>query len=890
MSNYTNNFSINSVKSSKIAILVAALVIFAVMPALVQAAVPAEQWNKTFGGILDDSANSVQKTSDGGYIIAGTTSSYGAGGFDAWLIKVDSSGNQIWNKTFGGTLDDKANSVQKTSDEGYIIAGTTSSYGAGGSDAWLIKVDSSGNQSWNKTFGGTLDDSANSVQKTADGGYIIAATNSSYDSIMGAAWLIKVDSNGNQQWNNTFFKTDDSNTDYQASSVSQTSEGGYIIAGWVEMPAANDNFWLSKVDSSGNQIWSKTYNGFAGGYDQAHSVQQTSEGGYILAGVAGGDMGDPDAAWLVKTDSNGNITWDKRFGGGNETDVSGCAYSVQLTGDGGYIIAGTTRSYGAGSEDNAWLIKVDSNGNQQWNKTFGETLDDSANSVQQTSDGGYIIAGETMSYGAGSEDAWLIKVAPDISTISSMTPTHDNRLRQSSPNTVLSSTAYLDIGKSAYRCRDVMLFDLSMYNNTTISKATLSLYWYYPAGATRTSDTVVEVYRPMQWDPQYVTWNSRMSGTPWDTAGGNWFDKNGVDQGTTPYASVTFPASVVPDNRYYEFDVTELVQEYVSGDYDNTGFFLKAKTESSNYIAFYSSDWSNADQRPKLTITTTSVTVDNPPVAEAGPNQIATTGSVVTFNGSASTDDKGIVSYSWDFDAADGITTEATEVMVTKTYATAGNYTVTLTVTDNGGQNDSDTMQAVVGSQVTTIAYTPEYDNRLRQSSPNTVLSSTDYLDIGKSAYRCRDVMLFDLSMYNNTTISKATLSLYWYYPAGATRTSDTVVEVYRPMQWDPQYVTWNSRMSGTPWDTAGGNWFDKNGVDQGTTPYASVTFPASVVPDNRYYEFDVTELVQEYVSGDYDNTGFFLKAKAEGGNYIAFYSSEWPNVDQRPKLTITSS
>ena len=610
MDNNIYNFIIKSMKSSKIAVLLAALIFFATIPTLVQAAAPAEQWNKTFGGTLDDSANSVQNTSDGGYIIAGTTSSYGTGGSDAWLIKVDSSGNQSWNKTFGGTLDDGAKSVQQTSYGGYIIAGATASYGAGGtdeygraySDAWLIKVDSSGNQTWNKTFGGSNYDHAFSVQQTSDGGYIIAGdTNSSSpDSSYSPGWLIKVDSDGNQQWNTTFSKTDDG-FDHHASSVDQTSDGGYIIAGWVEMPTSVEDFWLSKVDSNGNQIWSKTFQGWAGEYDHANSVQQTSDGGYVLAGEAGGFASDPSAAWLVKTDNNGNMTWDKRFGGENETDVSGRAYSVDQTSDEGYIIAGTIHPYESLYND-VWFIKVDSNGNQQWNKTFGETLDDSANSVQQTSDGGYIIAGETMSYGAGSEDAWLIKVAPETST-TSMTPNYDNRLRQSSPNTVLSNTPYLDIGKSAYRCRDVMLFDLSMYNNTTISKATLSLYWYYPAGATRTSDTVVEIYRPMQWDPQYVTWNSRMSGTPWDTAGGNWFDKNDVDQGTTPYASVTFPASVVPDNRYYEFDVTKLVREYVSGDYENTGFFLKAKTEGGNYIAFYSSEWPNVDQRPKLTIT-----------------------------------------------------------------------------------------------------------------------------------------------------------------------------------------------------------------------------------------------------------------------------------------------
>ncbi len=119
------------------------------------------------------------------------------------------------------------------------------------------------------------------------------------------------------------------------------------------------------------------------------------------------------------------------------------------------------------------------------------------------------------------------------------------------------------------------------------------------------------------------------------------------------------------------------------------------------------------------------------------------------------------------------------------------------------------------------VSYTPSYDNRLRQLSPTSVLSTTTYVDLGKSTSTCRDLILFDLSGYKTTdTISKATLSLYWYYPASATRTSETVVEVYRPAEWDPKYVTWNSRMSGVSWSNAGGNWYDKNGDSQGSAPY----------------------------------------------------------------------
>jgi hypothetical protein len=153
---------------------------------------PATAWTKTFGGSDNDVASSVEQTSDGGYIVAGWTGSYGAGSYDVWLIKTDSSGDMAWNKTFGGPDGDQAASVRQTSDGGYIIAGFTASYGAGGQDAWLIKTDSSGDMAWNKTFGGSGDDGANSVEQTSDGGYIVAGSSASYGAGGGDVWLIKV--------------------------------------------------------------------------------------------------------------------------------------------------------------------------------------------------------------------------------------------------------------------------------------------------------------------------------------------------------------------------------------------------------------------------------------------------------------------------------------------------------------------------------------------------------------------------------------------------------------------------------------------------------------------------------------------------------------------------
>jgi len=180
----------------------------------------------------------------------------------------------------------------------------------------------------------------------------------------------------------------------------------------------------------------------------------------------------------------------------------------------------------------------------------------------------------------------------------------DNRLKEEAPNTTYRETEYIDVGERPEGgiYRDVMLFELKQLDETDIiEKATLSLFWYYPEQA-RPEDIILEVYRPEKWCEEHVTWEEREIETPWQNPGGDWYDKNGVFQGSTPYATITIKGSKLPDNRYYDLDVTELVQEYTSGEYENTGILIKARNESSNYIAFYSSDWQNKAQRPKLTI------------------------------------------------------------------------------------------------------------------------------------------------------------------------------------------------------------------------------------------------------------------------------------------------
>ena len=372
-------------------------------------AVPAEEWNRTFGGTSNDFAHSVLQTSDGGYILAGVTYSYGSGSGDAWLIMTDANGTHLWDRTFGRTGDDIVYSIQQTSDSGFILTGHTTSYGSGLSDAWLIKTDANGNEQWNKTFGGKDDDYAYSVQQTSDEGYILAGKTYSNGS---DAWLIKTDASGNELWNRRFRTVGGRDG---ANIVKQTTDGGYIIVGTTGYQG-NIDAWIIKTDADGNKQWNRTFIGI--GHDEVYSVFQSSDGGFVIAGQTTTQDSSYDA-WLIKTDATGNESWSRTFGG---IKYDG-AKSVRQTSDGGYIIAGSTDSYGYGADRNyvegvvyfdvwwdAWLIKTDANGNEQWNKTFGAAGNDQVHSVQQTSEGGYILAGKTSSYGAGRWDFWLIKV------------------------------------------------------------------------------------------------------------------------------------------------------------------------------------------------------------------------------------------------------------------------------------------------------------------------------------------------------------------------------------------------------------------------------------------------------------------------------------------------
>jgi len=335
-------------------------------------------FQKTYGVSCCDWGSSVQQTTDGGYIIGGTS-----GGPDLYLIRTDVNGDLLWTRSFGGTGYDFGNSVRQTTDGGFILVGNTQSFGAGGKDVYLIKTDSNGDTLWTKTYGGTGTDDGYSVQQTTDGGYIVTGTTNSFGTY--DVYLIKSDANGNLLWSKTYGGA----LGDVGSSVQQTTDGGYIITGETSSFGAGANdVYLIRTDSIGGMLWSRTFGEIFA--ENGYEVQQTSDGGYIITG----ETESGSSVYLIKCDSTGYGGWSKTFG--TIDDDNG--YSVQQSADGGYIIAGKIFSFGAPNSD-AYLIKTDSAGDLLWTKTFGGAGNDGCNAVQNTSDGGYILTGSLGSFG-----------------------------------------------------------------------------------------------------------------------------------------------------------------------------------------------------------------------------------------------------------------------------------------------------------------------------------------------------------------------------------------------------------------------------------------------------------------------------------------------------------
>ncbi|WP_072956916.1 T9SS type A sorting domain-containing protein [Chryseobacterium arachidis] len=424
---------------------------------------PSVQWNKYIGGSQQEAVNAMKITNDGGYIFAGSTQSVYIDNIfmnhqgsttrpDYWILKTDSNGTIQWTKSFGGTNEDRAYDVQQTPDGGYILVGVSLSNDgdvtdhkgiAGSADCWVIKLDSLGNLQWKKSFGGTFSDYANTVILTADGNYVIA----------GSSYSNNGDVNGHHGSQSTI------------------------------------DSWMIKINPLGNVLWSKSLGGTSD--DMFKDLKQTPDGGYILAADSWSNDGDIvnghhgttyfSNMWIVKTDANGDIQWQKSLGGSND-EISN---SVELTPDGGFIFAGEGNS-GDGDvsfhfgptapfpSPDYWVVKTDGFGNIQWEKSFGGTNSDMAMSAKSTSDGGYLIAGHTGStdgqiverFGANfNYDYWTLKLngSGDIIWQKTLGGQHDDYIT----DIYSINNGYVAVGRSSSNSQNT--FDLLLYQLGTES-------------------------------------------------------------------------------------------------------------------------------------------------------------------------------------------------------------------------------------------------------------------------------------------------------------------------------------------------------------------------------------------------------------------------------------
>ena len=354
-------------------------------------------WIETIGGNYDDWARDVQQTPDGGYIVCGHSESSFAHN-SILIARLDSDGNVVWSKVYKTQYYSDAYAIQRTYDGSYIIAGKT--YSSNGYIFTITKIDPDGNLKWCSSISGISYYSKPYIQQTSDHGYIISGTTDSFGAGKEDFIIVKLDSSGTFQWAKTF---GGGNND-ENYSVWQTKDDGYILTGLTRsFGATNNNFLIIKIDKNGEEQWSKMY-------DEDHATYgkfayQTSDGSYIVVGSNYSDI------IIMKLNPSGSIVWKKTFKEGN-CDV----YSFQPTSDGGYIISGDVNSYSFGTKySDAFLLKVNSNGEFQWEKIFNGDQKDCAYSVKQLSNGGYIVAGYTASFGAGYKDYLIMKLGQDAS-------------------------------------------------------------------------------------------------------------------------------------------------------------------------------------------------------------------------------------------------------------------------------------------------------------------------------------------------------------------------------------------------------------------------------------------------------------------------------------------
>lgn len=412
------------------------------------------EWQKTFGGSNDEIARDVIETNDGGYAVIGYTKSIDGDITDKqseendfWVLKLDSNGNLEWQKTYGGSGDDKGRAIIQTNDGGYAITGPSKSSDGDGSnnegqhDHWILKLDTQGAIQWEKSYGFGGHDHSQSIMQTDDGGYFIGgyldvsasgglgnetvAKNTTKHGV-GEFWGQKLDANGDLQWRRYF---GGSNND-RIYKVLPAHDGNIMLIGSsesndfdIENSKGSYDYWVVKINNGGEKLWERSFGG--SGIDDGYAATTTNDGNYLIAGSAISSDGDISSAkgnsdvWVIKIDDNGTMLWEKSYGG-TEFDAA-FAIAKSARGFDSYVIAGNSKSIDGDTtsnngENDFWVLKIDSSGNLLFEKSLGGSGLDFAYGVVETSDQKIVVVGETessdndISTNNGQKDIWVAKI------------------------------------------------------------------------------------------------------------------------------------------------------------------------------------------------------------------------------------------------------------------------------------------------------------------------------------------------------------------------------------------------------------------------------------------------------------------------------------------------
>ncbi len=452
---------------------------------------PAIPWQVSFGGSSEENCKAVVPTADGGFLLGGDSSSgvsgnktsAGYGGFDGWVVRVDADGTKLWERVFGGSGADSIEDIATTDDGGALlgmfsysgVSGNKTSGGYGSADYWLVKVDGEGNKVWERSYGGASRDALFSMVPATDGGFLLVGvsesgvsgnkTSPSYGAF--DVWLVKVDGEGNKQWDRSYGGTGldgTANLNPQPIGVMPSADGGFFVGTYSESGASGNktsagygafDYWLFKVDASGNKLWDRSYGGSDD--DKLSAIAPNGSGGFFLAGSSVSDIsgsrtirkqGAADV-WLINVDLDGTKLWEKSISVRDSANVP----HLVASGDGGVFLGWSPFSFSTGHYDYQ-LAKIDSNGDQIWSQGYGGGSQDFLETIVVGADGGLLLAGDSSSGVSGNktsplyglEDFWVIKTEPVIQICTNCPPKFaqqpTNQLVLPGTNVTLAAAAF----------------------------------------------------------------------------------------------------------------------------------------------------------------------------------------------------------------------------------------------------------------------------------------------------------------------------------------------------------------------------------------------------------------------------------------------------------------